>query len=399
MRRFRPDTTLAAIVSEGFISRLGFSMVGFALPLYALALGMSLTEIGALYAIRTAATIAAKPVMAIVSDRIGHKRTLVAAAALRSVVGLLFVFATEPWHLYAIRLVHGVMTAAREPSAAALIAERAEGGRLGLSFASYSTARDLGRSVGYAAAGFLIDLTAGYHAVFLIGFLTSLAGLIAVARYVPRPAAVERSAPPMRVPLAAYRALLPQVAFGLQVATGAEMVAGLYPVLARDYAHLSAAEAGVAASASAVAVLLAGPAFGWIADRFGRHVVLASRSAANVLASILYAVAPTFGGFTAARVVDDAGKAAFRPAWGTLLADAARGDAAHRARLMTFVDTSYNVGEAVGPMLAGALISIVGIPGMLAVRAGLALTAELHLIRRGRLERRELPTMKASEAA
>lgn len=363
-------------------------MVGFALPLYALTLGMSLTEIGALYAVRIAATIAAKPAMAWVSDRAGHKRTLVAAAALRSLVGLLFVFATEPWHLYAIRIVHGVMTAAREPSAAALIAERSARGRLGMSFASYSTARDLGRSAGYAAAGFLIDLTAGYHAVFLVGFATSLVGLAVIARYVTAPAPIDRVVPGTPVRLAAYRALLPQVAFGLQVATGAEMVAGLYPVLARDYAHLSAGEAGIAAGASALAVLVAGPAFGWIADRSGHQFVLASRSFANVLASILYAAVPTFAGFTAARVVDDAGKAAFRPAWGSLLADAAEGDPAHRARVMTFIDSSYNVGEALGPLIAGALIGVVGIPGMLAVRAGLALTAELQLIHRNRFSRR-----------
>src|SRR5512138_1471819 len=100
----RTNSTLVAIAGEGFLTRLGFSMVGFALPLFGLALGMSVAEVGLLYTLRTAMTIVVKPVMGRVADRTGRKRTLVAAVALRCLVGLLFALAARPWHLYALGL-------------------------------------------------------------------------------------------------------------------------------------------------------------------------------------------------------------------------------------------------------------------------------------------------------
>src|SRR5512135_3601974 len=119
----KTNPTLLAISAEGFLTRLGFSMVGFVLPLYALSLGMSLSEVGFLYALRTATVFLVKPVMGWIADRWGRKRTLITAVVLRCVMGLLFVFAFLPWHLYLLRVLHGAMTAARDPSAAALIAE------------------------------------------------------------------------------------------------------------------------------------------------------------------------------------------------------------------------------------------------------------------------------------
>jgi hypothetical protein len=53
----RAQPTLVAVAAEGFLTRLGFSMIGFALPLYALSLGMGVAEIGLLYALRTVTTL------------------------------------------------------------------------------------------------------------------------------------------------------------------------------------------------------------------------------------------------------------------------------------------------------------------------------------------------------
>src|SRR4051812_30864969 len=110
----RENPTIAAISAEGFLTRLGFGMVGFALPLFALHLGMSLAEVGGLYALHGVTVLAVKPLMGWAADRFGSKRTLVLAVAMRCIVGLLFVCASLPWHLYAIRVLQGVMTAARD---------------------------------------------------------------------------------------------------------------------------------------------------------------------------------------------------------------------------------------------------------------------------------------------
>src|SRR5919108_5288976 len=130
----RANPTVAAICAEQFASRFGFGMVGVALPLYALALGMNTAEIGLLYTLRTSTTVLVKPVMGWAADRFGRKPTLVLAVVLRCVVGLLLVFATQPWQLYLVRVLQGTLSAARDPSSVALIAEHGDKRRMATIF-------------------------------------------------------------------------------------------------------------------------------------------------------------------------------------------------------------------------------------------------------------------------
>jgi MFS family permease len=385
----RANPTLVTVSAEGFLTRLGFSMIGFALPLYALSLGMGVAEVSLLYALRTVTTLLVKPAMAWAADRFGSKRILVTAVALRCLVGSLFIFAALPWHLYAIRLLQGAMTAAREPSAASLIAEHGDKRRMASAFAWYSTARDLGRSLGYGVAGLLIHATGSYRTIFLIAFFTSCVALVTVIRYVREDQRAEAtpSAQPVASPSiqhhpwSLYRRFLGYAGFGLMVAGSAEMMQGLFPVIATQYAHLTAGEAGLALSASSVVILLGGPLFGWLFDRGNRKLALSTRSIANTFSSLLYIFFPTFAGFLIARVVDDTGKAAFRPTWGALLAEASEADPGRRARIMTYVDTAHTLGEVLGPLAAGLLMAGFGAPAMLGVRAALSLATEIQALR------------------
>jgi len=95
----------------------------------------------------------------------------------------------------------------------------------------------------------------------------------------------------------------------------------------------------------------------------------------------MYIFLPSFGGFVVAYAVDNSGKAAFRPTWGAILADISELEPERRASLMSFVDSSYTVGEMLAPLAAGALIATFGIPTMLAVRAALAVATEVQALR------------------
>ncbi len=379
------NPTLIAISAEGFLTRLGFSMVGFVLPLYALSLGMSLSEVGFLYALRTATVFLVKPVMGWLADRWGRKRTLIAAVVLRCLMGLLFVFAFLPWHLYLLRVLHGAMTAARDPSAAALIAEHGNKQNMASAFAGYSTARDLGRSLGFGVAGLLLHYTGSYRCVFFISFLTSCAALVTVFRYVreSNEVAVSASSRARTRDASArpsYQALLPYAGFALLISISAEMMLGLFPVIATRFGHMTEAEAGLAASFSTIAILIAGPLFGWLSDHVSRKLVLGIRSFANTISSLLYILLPSFGGFVVARLVDDTGKAAFKPTWGAIMADVSNADPARRASKITFIDSAYALGELVAPLIAGFLLSGFGLAAMLGVRAVLAVLTEMQSV-------------------
>jgi MFS family permease len=173
--------------------------------------------------------------------------------------------------------------------------------------------------------------------------------------------------------------MLPFMSLGFLVSGTAYMLTNLFPVLAVEYAGLTEAQAGLIYSLSAV-VVLAGPVFGWLSDHVSRKLVLSIRSAANVLSSAIYLVAPNLVGMAAGRVVDDLGKAAFRPGWGALMAHVSSFDRRRRARTMGYLSAGEDAGEATGPILAGFLWSTWGVPALLGVRIAFAVVTEVYTI-------------------
>ena len=389
----RVDPSLAAIVAEGFLSRLSFGLVTFALPLYAFReLGLSLAEVGFLASFNLMVAIALKPLMGALADRFGLRRGLATAIGMRSLVSLLLVFVAAPWQLLAVRGLHGVSISLRDPSVNALIAEHGGKRTIASAFAWYQTAKSVAGSAGKVLAGVLLTLTASsFSVVFLVAFVLSTLPLIVVLRYVraPPPGAIHEEASAdsvapdeadqgddargARPPIGRFMGL------GFLISGTAYMLANLFPVFAVEYAGLSEAAAGSLYAFGTVAMLTA-PAFGWLSDNVSRKLVLSMRSVANVLSSVLYLVAPSYGGLAAGRTLDDMGKAAFRPAWGALMAHVSSYSPRRRARTMGYLSVGEDAGEMAGPIVAGLLWATWGVPVLLGVRIALAIVAELYTL-------------------
>jgi MFS family permease len=399
----RPDLALRALVAEGFLSRLSFGIIGFTLPLYAHHLGLSLAQIGLLASLNTVVALALKPVMGAVADRFGCRRSLLVAMTLRSGLSLLYALTTLPAQLYGVRGVHGLADAVRDPAVKVLIAEHGGKKAIAQSFAWYQTARTVAGSVGKSAAGLLLTLTAAnYGLTFLAASALSLLPVVIVAGWVrevasgpeapgPAPAstpATERPAPdsgalapPRRRP-----STVGYVVFGFLVSGSASMLGTLFPVLATEYAGLTQAQAGALYLVTPF-LAVTGPVFGWLSDRVSRSLVLSVRSVANVCSSLLYLAAPGFPGFAVGKSLDDLGKAAFSPAWGSMMAEVSGSDRRRRARIISQLSAGEDAGDVVAPIVAGLVWSAWGIPAVLALRAALAVAAEaqaLWLAHRGR---------------
>jgi MFS family permease len=160
------------------------------------------------------------------------------------------------------------------------------------------------------------------------------------------------------------------------------MLRGLFPVLATEYAGLTEAQTGVIYLVSSSAALVAGPGFGWLSDNVSRKLVLSVRSAANALSSVVYIAAPTFLGIGVGRVVDDMGKAAFRPAWGAMMAHVSSFNPERRARTMSLMSMGEDGGRIAGPVMAGLLWSTGGIAALLGARVIIAGLTEVYAWRR-----------------
>lgn len=386
---------LSAVIAEGFLSRLSFGVISFALPLYARHLGLSLTETGFLFSLNLIAEQILKPGMGWVADRFGLKRSFTTAIGLRSLVALLLAFAGMPWQIYAIRILHGVAESLRDPSVNTLIAENAGKQSLASSFAWYSTAKTVAGSLGKGAGGILLTLTAyNYSSVFIVAFALSVLPLYTVARYIrdepalgasegeiKNPALTSEQTPEAESPAAEQKrpvSILPMAVLGFLISGTANMIQSLFPVLAIEYGGLSAAETGIIYTISILVTVVSGPLFGWLSDNFSRRLVLLVRGACNTLSSIVYIFFPHFWGIAAGKAVDDMGKAAFRPAWGALMAYASNFNRQSRVRTMSYLSMGEGLGEIAGPILAGILWSVWGIPVMLGARVMFALVGEVY---------------------
>jgi MFS family permease len=395
MRLTKTSPAILALVAEGFLMRLGFGIVSFSLPLYARHLGLNLAETGVLFALTGVVKVALKPVMGWLADRVGTKRGLVAALGLRSLVSLLLAFASTPWLLYSIRTLHGLSTSLRDPAVNALIAENGDEKAMGSAFAWYFTAKSLANSLGKTIAGFLLTLTASnFTAVFLLTWVISSLTLPAVVIFVPGTnrkraveqddeaesglAAVGESPESQRDHRSLYAKIAPVVGLGFLISITGSMIDRFYPILATEYAGMTEAQAGAVYLASAVVTLVVGPLIGWLSDHVGRKPTVVARSVANAGSSLLYLVVHNGVGFTLGKLLDDAGKAGFRPAWGAMKADLSSLNKGQRAQMMGWMDVGDDAGDVLGPVGGGLLWDTWGLVGLLVTRIALAGLTEVY---------------------
>jgi MFS family permease len=392
--RASSEAALFAIVAEGFLSRLSFGVINVALPLYAhRKLGMGFTEVGFLISLNTIVAMTLKPALGGMADRIGLKLSLNVAVVLRSIVTLLLAVATVPWQVFAARSVHGVSIGIRDPVVGAMIAEHGGKKRIAQSFAWYQTAKSVAGNVGKALAGMLLAVSAGnFGFLYLVAFGLSALPIIVVVCFVREPprasrvsvvqmsdsraeaAKAEKAASPVsRQTLASFMGL------GFMVSATANMLSGLFPLIVTDYAGLSD---GVLSMLYIVgtAAAFTGPIFGWLSDHVGNKIVLSIRSTANILSSALYIVAPSVLGVGVGKALDDMGKAAFKPAWGAMMAQVSNLDRKRRARMFGYMTSGEDAGEIVAPIFAGFLANAWGFPVMLGARIVLAAATEVYTV-------------------
>jgi MFS family permease len=157
------------------------------------------------------------------------------------------------------------------------------------------------------------------------------------------------------------------------------MLTSLFPILATEYAGLTTAQAG---ALYLITPLLAftGPLWGRLSDRVSRSLVLSVRGFANIASALVYLFAPNLVGFWTGKSLDDLGKAAFRPAWGSLMADISSQDRRKRARIMGYLSAGEDAGDVAAPVVAGLLWTGFGVPAVLLGRVGLAVVAEAYML-------------------
>ena len=222
--------------------------------------------------------------------------------------------------------------------------------------------------------------------MFIISFLLSALPFYTVARYVESDRSnktvgeIIESEEISKLKVETKPVILPFAILTFLISGTAEMLKGLFPVLATEYAGLNEAQTGLIYLASTLAVLVSAPLFGWLSDRGNREIILLARSISNTISSIVYIIFPGFHGFATGKLVDDMGKAAFRPAWGSLMAHVSNYNKNRRGQIMSWILVGEDAGVILGPLLAGFLWDTWGLTAMLGGRVVISIITEVYAV-------------------
>lgn len=164
------------------------------------------------------------------------------------------------------------------------------------------------------------------------------------------------------------------------------------------------AKTGGLATAFLVSYMVLAPAFGWLADRFSRWLIIAAGVALWSLASGWSGAAATFGMLLLTRVFVGVGEAAYGPAAPTILSDLYPVE--KRGRMLAYFYVAIPVGSALGYAFGGFMGQHHGwrSPFYLVVAPGLVLAALCFFMRdprgvRARTEERKPPVKLADVLA
>jgi MFS family permease len=274
----------------------------------------------------------------------------------------LYVFVHSAGALLALRFVHGLATAIYGPVASAVIAglsSRGRGARLGF----LASAQDIGSASGPLVGGFVLAWTASYYDVY---WIVGVVGVVAMLLIWSIPLdAVDAPGDAEKVGRwSQFRSGLWQVASSPPVLLTSAMEASMWLGYGAFLAFFPIYGRGIGLSVTTITVILGvllatsfvwKPISGWVSDRIGRKPMISLGLTLGAVA--LPGIVSTRNGVALGVLSFLLGLsvATVTPSTNAFVADLVRSRSLGAA--MGVFGTIWDSGEALGPILAGALLA------------------------------------------
>ncbi|MDP1683205.1 MAG: MFS transporter [Burkholderiales bacterium] len=349
------------------------------LPLFALALHATPSEIGWIVMASTLPGILISFPAGTLSDFLGRRRLLLAALLVFATAPFLYLIVSNAWQLMAVRFYHGFATAIFGTVASAAIAARYTADRAA-KLSTYSSITIVGRSIAPFLGGFLISLAsfdAVYIACAISGVLALAAGLLL------RDAA----------PAAAAKLELPHFWVSLKTVLRDRRIMLVSVIEAAQYLVFGAIEAFLALFAASlglpawqigmilgvqlVSIVFAKPLMGKVSDRVGRKQVIIPGLLIGAASIVLLPYAPNFIGLTVLSLAFGLGFATVTSSTAALVADLTQDN--RYGSSMGVLRTVMDVGQSIGPVLTGWMVGYAGYGSAFTLLAAILLLAALLL--------------------
>jgi MFS transporter, DHA1 family, multidrug resistance protein len=334
-----------------------------ALPLFIRSLGVSVAAVGYIAAASTIVGIVVSIPAGILSDIIGRKRVILAAAVVFATAPFLYLLVTAPWELALVRVYHGLATAILGPVAMAAVADTYERGR-GEKMAWYSSATMIGRFVAPFVGGFLI-FGNDFRWVYIADGFAGILALLAAIRLPLSSSASTSIIEGLKRQRGRYGQ---EIAFifrhrGILATSGIEAtqyfaygaIETFLPIFLNEKLGYSSWEIGTLFTAQIVSATLTKPIMGRLSDRIGRIPLITAGLAIGGIATALMVRSSNYIELFVLIAIFGVGLATVTASTSAYVADLSR--AGGRGGAMGVLSAIMDVGQSAGPIVAGALIT------------------------------------------
>lgn len=345
-------------------AQLGLGIISPILPLYAKTFAASATEIGLVFTSFSVSRALLGPVVGRLSDRIGRRPLILAGLLIYAAVSVLYASAGSLWMLGAFRFLQGIASVMVTPIAQAYVGDLTPKGREGRYLNAFYSSQFIGMAFGPLLGG-VIGGTWSYAAAFYVMGALSVLSLVLVYLTVPvdqtareRRVTQPKQIAPLREVMSNH-AVKAMLAYFVTRGFWRQSFNAFYPLYAVVAFSVDEASVGLVLSTYMFAEGLLQIPFGFLADRYPRirQIVVGSVFAPLVLIAVPFVGAPwavallTFamGAFSA---LGRSSLVAIRTELGR----------SHgMATLAGIQGSAFAVGQALGPLMTGAVVDAVGI--------------------------------------
>jgi len=373
------------LVGASFMIAIGFGLVAPTLPVFARSFDVGITAASLVISAFALSRLLFAPVSGRIVARCGELPVYLTGLGVVAVTTGSLAFATEYWHLLALRLLGGVGSTMFTVSALSLLIRLAPPNMRGRASGMWATGFLLGSIVGPLAGGGLVLIS--LRAPFLV-YATQLVIVAVVTGLLLRnrtretvaEAAAAGSPARFRVALGhpAYRAALVAnfangwAVFGVRIS--------LVPLFVVEALRQPDAWGGLALAAFAIGNAATLVVTGPLTDRHGRRPpMLVGLAVSGVATGVLgFVTSPLL--FLVGGLVAGMGSGMVNPPMNATVADVI-GSRARGGTVLAGFQMAADTGAIIGPVLAGALAESAGYPAAFAATGVVALVALVFWVR------------------
>jgi MFS family permease len=299
------------------------------------------------------------------SDIFGRRKVLLTSAVVFASAPFLYLLVTVWWQLILVRFYHGFATAIFVPVTEASIAElfpTKRGERISL----FSSATAVGRGIAPFLGGYILFVTDySYHTLYLsvgmagvTAFITTLLFLAerkgSAIQSSSSKKTVKRMLHGWRIVAGSRGILVASIIQASQYYTYGAVEYFLVGYL-KDVVQLDAFQIGIIMGSQIVAVILAKPIMGRISDKIGRRIPIIAGSIVSGLPLLAIPFSTQFPVLLLLSIVYGLGFAIVTSSTPALVSELAPMNLVGTA--MGFLDTIMDVGQTMGPIIAGMMLA------------------------------------------